>query len=142
MDGSLSGATVAKRLASCNRTARDRAVRALSSWLCHQPSSPKSGRASSTACGTPTISPSKLNLAGRLAALLESVPSPLAARYFASFLLTIRREWGGIAFLRLDKLYLLIRKFLRYAFLLERMGCGAVSPANRYPVGENAPCSG
>ncbi|THU51490.1 hypothetical protein C4D60_Mb06t31580 [Musa balbisiana] len=136
MDGSLSGATVAKRLASCNRTARDRAVRALSSWLCHQPSSPKSGRASSTACGTPTISPSRLNLAGRLAALLESVPSPLAARYFASFLLTIRREWGGIAFLRLDKLYLLIRKFLRYAFLLERMGCGAVSPANRYHVAE------
>ncbi|CAL9764825.1 unnamed protein product, partial [Musa acuminata subsp. burmannicoides] len=103
------------------------------------PTTPKSGRASSTASGTPTSSPSRLtSLAASLPSSSPSPrPSPLAARYFASFLLTIRREWGGIDFLRLDKFYLLIRKFLRYAFLLERMGCGAVSPANRYPYPAN-----
>ncbi|URE05337.1 Nucleolar protein,Nop52 containing protein [Musa troglodytarum] len=127
MDAPLSGADIAKRLASCNKAARDRAVRALSSWLCRQ---------SDDAVSDADLAkiwkglfycvwhadklPVQADLASRLAALLESVSAPLAARYFEAFLLTIRREWSGIDFLRLDKFYLLIRRFLCHAFLLLR----------------------
>ncbi|CAL9103118.1 unnamed protein product [Musa acuminata var. zebrina] len=127
MDAPLSGADIAKRLASCNKAARDRAVRVLSSWLCRQ---------SDDAVSDADLAkiwkgifycvwhadklPVQADLAGRLATLLESVSAPLAARYFEAFLLTIRREWSGIDFLRLDKFYLLIRRFLCHAFLLLR----------------------
>ncbi|RZS16184.1 hypothetical protein BHM03_00048134 [Ensete ventricosum] len=127
MDAPLSGADIAKRLASCNKAARDRAVRALSSWLCRQ---------SDDAVSDADLAkiwkglfycvwhadklPVQADLVDRLAALLESVSAPLAARYFEAFLLTIRREWSGIDFLRLDKFYLLIRRFLCHAFLLLR----------------------
>ncbi|WOL08569.1 ribosomal RNA processing protein [Canna indica] len=127
MDAPLSATVIAKRLASCNRAARDRAVRALSLWLSDQ---------SDDAVSDADLAkiwmglfycfwhadklPVQADLAGRLAALLESLPAPLAARYFEAFIVTIRREWGGINFLRLDKFYLLIRKFLVHAFLLLR----------------------
>ncbi|CAD5186238.1 unnamed protein product [Musa acuminata subsp. malaccensis] len=127
MDASLSGAVIAKRLASCNRTARDRAVRALSSWLCRQTDDAVSDadlakiwKGLFYCVWHADKLPVQVDLAGRLAALLESLAAPLAARYFEAFLVTIRREWGGIDFLRLDKFYLLIRKFLRHAFLLLR----------------------
>ncbi|XP_042433436.1 ribosomal RNA processing protein 1 homolog B-like [Zingiber officinale] len=125
MDVVLTGAAIAKRLASCNRVTRERAVRAFSSWICHQ--------ANDAVSDADLIKiwkglfycfwhadklPVQSELAGRLAALVETLPPPLAFRYFEAFLVTIRREWGGIDFLRLDKFYLLIRKFLRHAFLL------------------------
>ncbi|RZS15993.1 hypothetical protein BHM03_00047925 [Ensete ventricosum] len=128
MDACLSGAVIAKRLASCNRTARDRAVRALSSWLCHQTDDAVSDadlakiwKGLFYCVWHADKLPVQVDLAGRLATLLESLAAPLAARYFEAFVVTIRREWGGIDFLRLDKFYLLIRKFLRHAFLLLRM---------------------
>ncbi|CAI8587073.1 unnamed protein product [Vicia faba] len=37
---------------------------------------------------------------------------PLALQYFSTFFLTMRREWSGIDSLRLDKFYLLIRRFI------------------------------
>lgn len=125
MDAPLSGAAIAKRLASCNKTARDRAVRALSSWLGCQADDAisdadliKIWKGLFYCVWHADKLPVQAELAGRLAAVLDSLPAPLAARYFEAFLVTIRREWGGIDFLRLDKFYLLIRKFLRHVFLL------------------------
>ncbi|XP_072981892.1 uncharacterized protein [Typha latifolia] len=125
----LSCASIAKRLASCNRSARDRAVRSLSSFL---PSS-----SSSSISDADLLKlwkglfycfwhcdklPAQADLAGRFAGILSSsgaVGDPsLAVRFFDSFLVTIRREWSGIDFLRLDKFYLLNRRFLRHLFLL------------------------
>ncbi|WOK92106.1 hypothetical protein Cni_G00797 [Canna indica] len=125
MDASLSGAAIAKRLASCNKTARNRAVRTLSSWLCLQSDDAVSDadlvkiwKGLFYCVWHADKLPVQAELAGRLASILDSLAAPLAARYFEAFILTIRREWGGIDFLRLDKFYLLVRKFLRHAFLL------------------------
>ncbi|XP_074584074.1 uncharacterized protein LOC141840080 [Curcuma longa] len=127
MDAPLTGAIIAKRLASCNRVARERAVRAFSSWICRQPNDAvadadliKVWKGLFYCFWHADKLPVQAELAGRLAALVETLPPPLAFRYFEAFLVTIRREWGGIDFLRLDKFYLLIRKFLRHAFLLLR----------------------
>ncbi|CAL5190802.1 unnamed protein product [Lathyrus oleraceus] len=37
---------------------------------------------------------------------------PLSLQYFSTFFLTMRREWSGIDSVRLDKFYLLIRRFI------------------------------
>ncbi|KAK8953305.1 hypothetical protein KSP40_PGU004542 [Platanthera guangdongensis] len=58
--------------------------------------------------------PAQLELINRLAFILSSLPPPLAGNYLEAFLITIRREWSGIDFFRLNKFYLLIRKFLRH----------------------------
>ncbi|CAN6811932.1 unnamed protein product [Brassica oleracea] len=55
-------------------------------------------------------------LIDRLAAALQSLPLPLSLHYFAVFLFTMRREWSRIDRLRLDKFYLLIRRFLNGFF--------------------------
>ncbi|KAJ8770181.1 hypothetical protein K2173_011516 [Erythroxylum novogranatense] len=58
------------------------------------------------------------HLIDRLSSLFPDLPLPLCLHYFSVFLLTLRREWTGIDALRLDKFYLLIRKFIRSFFLL------------------------
>ncbi|XP_020597972.1 ribosomal RNA processing protein 1 homolog [Phalaenopsis equestris] len=128
----IDGASIAKRLASCKQSSRNRAVLLLCSWL------PKRNGDPSSASG---VSDSELikiwkglffcvwhsdrlanqvELINRLAALLSSLPPQLAGRYLESFLITIRREWSGIDFLRLDKFYLLIRRFLRHVLVVLR----------------------
>ncbi|PKA65782.1 hypothetical protein AXF42_Ash017306 [Apostasia shenzhenica] len=126
----ITGAAIAKRLASCNQSSRNRAVRLLSSWLPNQLGDP------STAAGVSDGElvkiwkglffcvwhsdklPAQVELINCLAALLSSLPPALAGRYLDAFLVTIRREWSGIDYFRLDKFYLLIRRFLRHFFLL------------------------
>ena len=41
----------------------------------------------------------------------------MAHRYFATCLLTMRREWFGIDRLRLDKFMMLVRKMVRHMFI-------------------------
>lgn len=126
MDGAaVSGAAIAKRLASCNKSARNRAIRHLTAWLSEQPPAAVSDadlikiwKGLFYCVWHADKLPAQLDLINRLAALLPSLPAPLAAGYFDAFLSTIRREWSGIDFLRLDKFYLLIRRFLRHLFLL------------------------
>lgn len=57
-------------------------------------------------------------LINELSSLLLSLHLPLAVHYFSAFLLTIRREWTGLDGLRLDKFYLMIRRFLHCFFQL------------------------
>ena len=62
--------------------------------------------------------PVQCELIDDLASLVSTLNVPLAIRYFSVFLLTMRREWPGIDALRLDKFYLLIRKFMHNFFLI------------------------
>ncbi|XP_008801543.2 LOW QUALITY PROTEIN: ribosomal RNA processing protein 1 homolog [Phoenix dactylifera] len=127
MEAPLSGTAIAKRLASCNKSTRDRAVRALTSWLPQQLDAAVSDgdllkiwKGLFYCVWHSDKLPVQIDLTNRLAYLLEALAAPLAARYFEAFILTVRREWAGIDFLRLDKFYLLIRRFLRHLFLLLR----------------------
>ncbi|KAG2300039.1 hypothetical protein Bca4012_011621 [Brassica carinata] len=114
-----------KKLASCKQTIRDRSLRTLLlTWLPEQQTS------------IPDEDMRKLwqgifycmwhadkplyqsELIDRLSAALNSLPLPLSLHYFSVFLFTMRREWSRIDRLRLDKFYLLIRRFLRGWFAL------------------------
>lgn len=64
--------------------------------------------------------PVQSELINRLSSLLLTLDLPLSLQYFSVFLLTLRREWSGIDALRLDKFYLLIRRFVNSVFQLLR----------------------
>ncbi|KAG8043782.1 hypothetical protein GUJ93_ZPchr0458g22797 [Zizania palustris] len=123
---SAEAAAIARRLASCNGSARERAVRNLLSTFL-----PASAPHLSTSdllklwkglffCFWHSDKPLyQSSLASRLAAGVSSGPSPAAATaFFAAYLATLRREWAHIDIHRLDKFYLLNRRFLHHAFLL------------------------
>ncbi|KAK8971480.1 hypothetical protein KSP40_PGU010627 [Platanthera guangdongensis] len=125
----ISGGGIAKQLASCKQSSRNSAFRLLCSWLSNQNDDP-----SAAGMLDPELikiwkglffcvwhsdkAPAQLELINRLAFILSSLPPPLAGNYLEAFLITIRREWSGIDFFRLNKFYLLIRKFLRHVFIL------------------------
>ncbi|KAK8918265.1 hypothetical protein KSP39_PZI021098 [Platanthera zijinensis] len=125
----ISGGGIAKQLAACKQSSRNSAVRLLCSWLSNQNDDP-----SAAGVVDPELikiwkglffcmwhsdkAPAQLELINRLAFILSSLPPPLAGNYLEAFLITIRREWSGIDFFRLNKFYLLIRKFLRHVFIL------------------------
>ncbi|KAL5215150.1 hypothetical protein ABZP36_004302 [Zizania latifolia] len=119
-------AAITRRLASSNGSARERAVRHLLSTFL-----PASAPHLSTSdllklwkglffCFWHSDKPLyQSSLASRLAAGVSSGPSPAAAAaFFAAYLATLRREWAHIDTHRLDKFYLLNRRFLHHAFLL------------------------
>ncbi|KAK1686203.1 hypothetical protein QYE76_047051 [Lolium multiflorum] len=122
---SAEAAAITRRLASCNTAARERAVRhLLSDFL------PASAAHLSAAdllklwkglffCFWHADKPLyQSDLASRLAAAVSAAPSPhAAAAFLAAYLATICREWPHIDVHRLDKFYLLNRRFLRHAFL-------------------------
>ena len=56
------------------------------------------------------------DLINKLAGILESLDSDMSLAFFEVFLTTMRREWGGIDRLRLDKFYRLLRQFLISVF--------------------------
>ncbi|CAK9200191.1 unnamed protein product [Sphagnum troendelagicum] len=60
--------------------------------------------------------PVQADLIDRLAAVLENLDLKLSVEFFKVFLSTMRREWGGIDRLRLDKFYLLLRQVLVRVF--------------------------
>ncbi|CAN1761876.1 Ribosomal RNA processing protein 1 homolog [Linum perenne] len=76
--------------------------------------------------------PAQSYLIDRLTSLLPDLDLPLSAHYFSVFLLTMRREWPGIDFLRLDKFYLLIRRFFRSLFLLLKKNSWDMDLSNRF----------
>ncbi|KAG8066530.1 hypothetical protein GUJ93_ZPchr0004g38943 [Zizania palustris] len=119
-------AAITRRLASSNGSARERAVRNLLYTFL-----PASAAHLSTSdllklwkglffCFWHSDKPLyQSSLASRLAAGVSSGPSPTAAvAFFAAYLATLRREWAHIDTHRLDKFYLLNRRFLHHAFLL------------------------
>ncbi|KAF0890660.1 hypothetical protein E2562_004173 [Oryza meyeriana var. granulata] len=125
-DTSAEAAAIARRLASCNGSTRGRAVRYLLSTFL--PASAPQLSASDLLklwkglffCFWHSDKPLyQSSLATRLAAGVSSGPSPAsAAAFFAAYLTTLRREWVHIDIHRLDKFYLLNRRFLHHAFLL------------------------
>jgi ribosomal RNA-processing protein 1 len=58
------------------------------------------------------------DLINKLAGILESLDADTSLAFFEVFLTTMRREWGGIDRLRLDKFYRLLRQFLTRVFTL------------------------
>ncbi|KAG0527890.1 hypothetical protein BDA96_06G272300 [Sorghum bicolor] len=125
-DAAAEATAIARRLASCNTGTRERAVRyLLSDFL---PAS--AARLSATDllklwkglffCFWHADKPLYQNsVATRLASAVSAPPSPAdGAAFLAACLTTLRREWAHIDVHRLDKFYLLNRRFLHHAFLL------------------------
>ncbi|XP_050259600.1 uncharacterized protein LOC126704611 [Quercus robur] len=123
-DPEVEMSSLIKQLANCNQTARNKALRLLlKTWLPSQQSLSeedlkKLWKGLFYCVWHADNHLFQSQLIDRLSSLLLRLPLPLSFRYLACFLLTIRREWPGIDALRLDKFYLLIRRFLHYSFVL------------------------
>ncbi|KAL6185288.1 hypothetical protein ACLB2K_041422 [Fragaria x ananassa] len=123
---SESGPALIKQLASCNQGSRGRALRVLlKTWLPAQlnlsdDDMKKLWKGLFYCMWHADKAPAQAQLIDRLSSLLHSLHLPLAVEYFSAFLLTMRREWSGIDALRLDKFYLLIRRFVSCWFGLMR----------------------
>ncbi|KAJ0985107.1 hypothetical protein J5N97_003463 [Dioscorea zingiberensis] len=124
--GEISAPAIARLLASCNTSARGRAVRLFVSWLPAVSPPPsdaellKIWKGLFYALWHADKPPVQLALASRVASLIESLPVDLSFRYLSALLATLRREWPGIDFLRLDKFYALLRRTIRAVFALLR----------------------
>ncbi|XP_077214753.1 ribosomal RNA processing-like protein [Tasmannia lanceolata] len=123
MDVALAGSSFAKHLASCNKSTRDKALRFLNTWLASQnhvsnDEMIKIWKGLFYCVWHADKQSFQIELINRLSSLLVSLDLPLSIIYFEVFITTMRREWSGIDYLRLDKFYLLIRRFLHHFFLL------------------------
>ncbi|KAF6144187.1 hypothetical protein GIB67_004860 [Kingdonia uniflora] len=77
----------------------------------------------------------QIQLIDNLSSLLVTLDLPLSIQYFEVFLILIRREWSDIDFLRIDKFYLLIRKFLSKLFLVLKNNLWDLELVNRLMLG-------
>ncbi|GLT62955.1 hypothetical protein SLA2020_355560 [Shorea laevis] len=124
MDGAEAGQSLIKRLASCDKLTRDRTVRTLlQTWLPSQRQVPEEDmkrlwKGLFYCVWHADKLPAQTELIEKLSSTLPSLDPPLSHEYFSVFLITMRREWTGIDRLRLDKFYLLIRRFLHCFFLM------------------------
>ncbi|XP_068649337.1 uncharacterized protein [Aristolochia californica] len=123
MDDALPGSSIARRLASCDKHVRDKALRSLGKWLASHPDVRDEElcwiwKGLFYCIWHADKQHIQVELINRVASFVVSLDNFIAIRYFEVFLSTMRREWSGIDFLRLDKFYLLIRRFLSHYFLL------------------------
>ncbi|XP_040863926.1 ribosomal RNA processing protein 1 homolog isoform X2 [Glycine max] len=119
------GRSLVKQLACCKKTTRDKSLRLLlKSWLPSQSQPLSDDDAKKLWKGLfycmwhsdkPLV---QSDLVDRLSSLLLSLHLSVSLQYLSTFLLTMRREWSGIDALRLDKFYLLIRRFVSKLFSL------------------------
>ncbi|KAI9019042.1 nucleolar protein,Nop52-domain-containing protein [Hyaloraphidium curvatum] len=110
-----------KLLASTEKSDRDRAVRAIASWLRNRSDVSETELAKLWKgifyCFWLSDKPKvQQQLADRLAKMVLAVPPLMGIKLLRSFWLTMIREWHGIDRLRMDKFYFLCRRFLRYGF--------------------------
>ncbi|KAK8601007.1 hypothetical protein V6N13_059247 [Hibiscus sabdariffa] len=118
------GPTLIKQLAACDKSSRDRAVRSLlNSWLPSQSEvsdeeMKKLWKGLFYCVWHADKMPAQSDLIEKLSSVLLKLEPGLSLRYFSVFFLTMRREWTGIDKLRLDKFYLLIRRFLNRFFVM------------------------
>ncbi|XP_028782955.1 ribosomal RNA processing protein 1 homolog isoform X1 [Neltuma alba] len=123
-NGSQLGRSLIKQLACCNKATRDKALRVLfKTWLPSQSQLPdddmkKLWKGLFYCVWHADKVPVQAELIDRLSSLLLVLDLGLSEHYFSTFVLTMRREWSGIDALRLDKFYLLIRRFLHNFFVL------------------------
>ncbi|KAK8596938.1 hypothetical protein V6N13_001548 [Hibiscus sabdariffa] len=122
--GAGEGPALIKLLAACDKSSRDRAVRSLlNSWLPSQSEvsdeeMKKLWKGLFYCVWHADKMPAQSDLIEKLSSVLPNLEPGLSLRYFSVFLLTMRREWPGIDKLRLDKFYLLIRRFLNRFFVM------------------------
>lgn len=118
------GLSLIKQLAACNKGIRDKALGTiLGSWLPGQPDlsenlMKKLWKGLFYCVWHADKLDAQTHLIHQLSSLIPTLDLPLSIHYLSAFLLTMRREWTGIDVLRLDKFYLLIRKFLHNVFVL------------------------
>ncbi|MCL7050697.1 hypothetical protein MKW94_013870 [Papaver nudicaule] len=115
---------IIQHLASCNKSTRDKAIKLLKSWFPSQPEVSdeqmrKIWKGLFYCIWHSDKQQVQLELINNLSSLLVTFDDlNLSVQYFEVFLITMRREWSGIDYLRLDKFYLLIRKFMHQFFNL------------------------
>ncbi|CAI9289479.1 unnamed protein product [Lactuca saligna] len=112
---------VIRKLASCNTGARTKALREVTNWLPTQleisdEEMKKLWKGLFYCIWHADKAPVQSNLINRLSFMLLTLDVPLSLHYLSVFLTTLRREWSGIDVLRLDKFYLLIRRFVNCTF--------------------------
>lgn len=123
-NGSQLGRSLIKQLACCNKATRDKALRLLfKTWLPSQSQlsdddMKKLWKGLFYCVWHADKVPVQAELVDRLSSLLQVLDLGLSEHYLSAFFLTMRREWSGIDALRLDKFYLLIRRFLHNFFVL------------------------
>ncbi|CAI9765733.1 unnamed protein product [Fraxinus pennsylvanica] len=124
---SCTGPSLIKHLASCNSTVRSQSLKLLQSWLTSQKQEipeediKKLWKGLFYCFWHSDKAPNQLALVNRLTSLFLTLEFPVSLQYFSKFVLTLRREWPGIDRLRLDKFYLLIRRFVRTLFELMKL---------------------
>ncbi|KAL2228051.1 ribosomal RNA processing protein 1 homolog [Sesamum indicum] len=124
---SATGPALIKHLASCNTTVRSQSLRLLQSWLASESQQLADSDIKKLWKGLfyclwhADKTPNQLALINRLTNLFLSLQPSLSLEFFRGFLVTLRREWPGIDRLRLDKFYLLIRRFVKALFELMRL---------------------
>ncbi|KAG2691948.1 hypothetical protein I3843_08G029600 [Carya illinoinensis] len=117
------GILLIKQLGACHQSTRNKALCILlKTWLPSQRDLPeddmrKLWKALFYCVWHADKLPVQSLLIDGLSSLLLRLHLPLSLHYFSVFLLTMRREWPGIDALRLDKFYLLIRRFLHHSFV-------------------------
>ncbi|KAJ1433413.1 Nucleolar, Nop52 [Sesbania bispinosa] len=119
------GHSLIKTLACCNKSTREKALRLLiKTWLPSQSHELPDDESKKLWKGLfycvwhsdkPLV---QSDLIDRISSVLLTVDLSLSLQYFSTFFLTMRREWSGIDALRLDKFYLLIRRFISKSFSL------------------------
>ncbi|MCL7022430.1 hypothetical protein MKW94_003223 [Papaver nudicaule] len=115
---------IIQHLASCSKSTRDKAIKLLKSWFPSQPEVSdeqmrKIWKGLFYCIWHSDKQQVQLELINNLSSLLVTFDDlNLSVQYFEVFLITMRREWSGIDYLRLDKFYLLIRKFMHQFFNL------------------------
>ncbi|KAK4415317.1 Ribosomal RNA processing protein 1B [Sesamum alatum] len=124
---SATGPALIKHLASCNTTVRSQSLKLLQSWLASESQQLSDSDIKKLWKGLfyclwhADKTPNQLALINRLVNLFLSLQPSVSLEFFRAFLVTLRREWPGIDRLRLDKFYLLIRRFMRGLFELLRL---------------------
>lgn len=118
------GPSLIKRLAACDKSTRDKAVRSLlNTWFPSQTEvsdeeMKRMWKGLFYCVWHADKLPAQSDLIEKLSSVLPKLQQGLSLQYFSVFLLTMRREWTGIDKLRLDKFYLLIRRFLNCFFAM------------------------
>ncbi|KAL1816225.1 hypothetical protein ACET3Z_018799 [Daucus carota] len=119
---SLPTQTLIKQLASCNKSTRDKALKLLELYLQSQQQVSheelkKIWKGLFFCVWHADKSPVQSDLINSLSSLLYKMPLLLSLEYLSVFLITMRREWTRIDGHRLDKFYLLIRRFVNACFV-------------------------
>lgn len=121
-----SGPGLIRHLGSCNASVRFQSLKLIQAWLSTSEAQLSEDDMKRLWKGLfyciwhSDKAPAQSLLINRLSSLLLTLDPLLSLQYFTTFLLTLRREWNGIDHLRLDKFYLLIRRFVNGMFCLMR----------------------